>query len=104
MLLLLPCSMLCGSHQQVGRKRGRKSSGAAGLCITLWAVCCAGAFTFSVPTEVGFGVEADPNPPRLMGAPFAADLHASHCYAILPCGQVRQAPALSATMSCSEVQ
>ncbi len=24
-----------------------------------------------------------------MGAPFAADLHASHCYAILPGGQVR---------------
>ena len=50
--------------------------------------CRAGAFTFSVPAEAGFGVEADPNPPRLMGAPFAADLHASHCYAILPGGQV----------------
>ncbi|EIE23680.1 beach-domain-containing protein [Coccomyxa subellipsoidea C-169] len=48
----------------------------------------AGAFTFSVPAEAGFGVEADPNPPRLMGAPFAADLHAGHCYAILPGGQV----------------
>ena len=48
----------------------------------------AGAFTFSVPAEAGFGVEADPNPPRLMGAPFAADLQASHCYAILPGGQV----------------
>ena len=57
-------------------------------CMSVSAACCAGAFTFSVPTEVGFGVEADPNPPRLMGAPFAADLHASHCYAILPCGQV----------------
>ncbi len=48
----------------------------------------AGAFTFSVPAEAGYGVEADPNPPRLMGAPFAADLHARHCYAILPGGQV----------------
>ncbi|KAK9905588.1 hypothetical protein WJX75_002584 [Coccomyxa subellipsoidea] len=48
----------------------------------------AGAFTFSVPAEAGFGVEADPNPPRLMGAPFAADIHAGHCYAILPGGQV----------------
>ena len=67
--------------------------------MTLCAACCAGAFTFSVPTEVGFGVEADPNPPRLMGAPFAADLHASHCYAILPCGQVRQASASSAAPS-----
>lgn len=52
----------------------------------------AGAFTFSVPAEVGFGVEADPNPPRLMGAPFAADLHAGHCYAILPGGQVVLCP------------
>lgn len=49
----------------------------------------AGAFTFSVPAEAGYGVEADPNPPRLMGAPFAVDLHAGHCYAILPGGQVR---------------
>ncbi len=47
-----------------------------------------GAFTFSVPAEAGYGVEADPNPPRLMGAPFAVDLHAQHCYAILPGGQV----------------
>ena len=42
-----------------------------------------------MPAEAGYGVEADPNPPRLMGAPFAADLHARHCYAILPAGQVR---------------
>jgi hypothetical protein len=49
----------------------------------------AGAFTFSSPVEAGFGVEADPNPPRLMGTPFAADLHAGHLYAILPDGQVR---------------
>lgn len=48
----------------------------------------AGAFTFSVPPEAGYGVEADPNPPRLMGAPFAAEVHAGHCYAILPGGQV----------------
>ena len=67
--------------------------------MSVCAACCAGAFTFSVPAEVGFGVEADPNPPRLMGAPFAADLHASHCYAILPCGQARQASASSAAAS-----
>jgi hypothetical protein len=41
-------------------------------------------------TQAGFGVEADPAPPRVMGAPFAADLHPGQCYAVLPGGQVTQ--------------
>ncbi|KAK9836952.1 hypothetical protein WJX81_002248 [Elliptochloris bilobata] len=48
----------------------------------------AGAFTFSVPVEAGFAVEADPAPPRALGAPFAADALSGHCYAVLPGSQV----------------
>ena len=103
MLILVPISIPCGYHWQLGHLSVICSTG-AWTFISLCAACCAGAFTFSVPTEVGFGVEADPNPPRLMGAPFAADLHASHCYAILPCGQVRHRSASSAAVSYTHLQ
>ena len=46
------------------------------------------AFTFSGNAEPGYSVEADPNPPRLLGTPFAADLDCSKCYCVLPGGQV----------------
>ena len=58
-------------------------SGCAAACAAssrAWCACFG---------QAGYGVEADPAPPRVMGAPFAADLHPGHCYAILPGGQVR---------------
>ena len=56
----------------------------------------AGAFTFSAPVEAGFAVEADPAPPRALGAPFAADVLSGHCYAVLPGSQARSHPCMSA--------
>ena len=56
----------------------------------------AGAFTFSAPVEAGFAVEADPAPPRALGAPFAADALSGHCYAVLPGSQARSHPCMSA--------
>lgn len=49
----------------------------------------AGTFTFGAPAEAGFAVEADPAPPRALGAPFAADALSGHCYAVLPGSQAR---------------
>ena len=48
-----------------------------------------GTFTFGAPAEAGFAVEADPAPPRALGAPFAADALSGHCYAVLPGSQAR---------------
>lgn len=47
------------------------------------------SFTFGGLGEGGWGIEADAAPPRLLGMPFAADLEATHCYAILCSGQAR---------------
>lgn len=46
------------------------------------------AFTFTGVTDQSHGVEADSQPPRLLGTPFAADLDCSKCYCVLPGGQV----------------
>ncbi|KAK9824084.1 hypothetical protein WJX72_007613 [[Myrmecia] bisecta] len=48
-----------------------------------------GAFTFSsAAPELAYAVEADPTLPRMLGTPFAADLDFSHCYGVLPGGQI----------------
>ena len=46
------------------------------------------AFTFSGASDPGFSVEPDPQPPRPLGTPFAADLDCSKCHCVLPGGQV----------------
>ena len=46
------------------------------------------ALTFGGLQEAGVGVELDPQPPRLLGTPFAADLDPGQCYRVFPGGQV----------------
>ena len=48
-----------------------------------------GAFTFSAgAADAGYSVEPDAGQPRLLGTPFAADVHSGNCYGFLHGGQV----------------
>ncbi|KAL0021859.1 hypothetical protein WJX77_009077 [Trebouxia sp. C0004] len=48
----------------------------------------AGAFTFTSATpEIAYTVEAESGPPRMLGTPFATEIEARHCFAVLPGGR-----------------
>ncbi|DBA78126.1 TPA: hypothetical protein ACH3X2_008097 [Trebouxia sp. C0005] len=48
----------------------------------------AGAFTFTSATpEIAYTVEAESGPPRMLGTPFASEIEAHPCFAVLPGGR-----------------